>query len=188
MNKPVVPYRTGPSVWYGSNMKHRKAEWLWQLSKHEILELEKAAELALHKNSEIGKLTIEQFPLDSLKSKLMALRQELIHGRGFSLIRGLPIHRYTQAIFYGIGLHIGNPRSQNAKGHIIGHVKDMGVSSSAGYSIHVSVSSVGSNQKLYKKIFMLPGLILLSFRLDAGEEKRDSTYLHFSRTLSFRSV
>ncbi len=181
MNKPGVPYQTGLSVWYGSNMKHRKAEWLWQLSKHEILELERAAELALHKNNDIGKLTIEQFSLDGLESKLVALRQELIHGRGFSLIRGLPIHRYTQreaaAIFYGIGLHIGNPRSQNAKGHIIGHVKDMGVSSS---DPNVRLYQTRERQTFHTDSTDVVGLICLQPAKSGGQSLLVSAHTVFN--------
>jgi len=33
-------------------------------------------------------------------------------------------------MFFGIGLWIGHPRSQNAQGHILGHVRNMGLSSS----------------------------------------------------------
>ena len=45
-------------------------------------------------------------------------------------MRGLPIKKYSQAfaatIFCGIGAHIGSARSQNADGHILGHVRDIG--------------------------------------------------------------
>ena len=36
--------------------------------------------------------------------------------------------RQAQAIaFMGLGAHLGVPRSQNAKGHLLGHVKDLGL-------------------------------------------------------------
>ena len=51
-------------------------------------------------------------------------------GSGFEVLRGLPIERYSQAeaatIFCGIGAHLGHARSQNAAGHILGHVRDVG--------------------------------------------------------------
>ena len=54
----------------------------------------------------------------------------LLRGRGFIVIRGLPVERYSMAqsaaAFLGIGAYIGKPVSQNAKGHILGHVKDLG--------------------------------------------------------------
>ena len=61
---------------------------------------------------------------------LEALREKLIDGIGFELLRGLPVEHYTQAmaatIFCGIGAHLGSARSQNAAGHILGHVRNTG--------------------------------------------------------------
>jgi hypothetical protein len=37
--------------------------------------------------------------------------------------------REAATAFFGIGSHLGNARSQNAKGHVLGHVRDMGLSS-----------------------------------------------------------
>ena len=54
----------------------------------------------------------------------------MLSGVGLEVLRGLPIENYSQAfcatIFCGIGAHIGSARSQNADGHILGHVRDIG--------------------------------------------------------------
>jgi hypothetical protein len=46
------------------------------------------------------------------------------------LIRGIPRTRYTdeecELIYWGLGLHLGTPVSQNARGHLLGHVRDEG--------------------------------------------------------------
>jgi hypothetical protein len=46
------------------------------------------------------------------------------------VIRGLDVGRFDRrqcaAAFLGVGAHLGNARPQNAKGHILGHVKDLG--------------------------------------------------------------
>ena len=64
---------------------------------------------------------------------MAALCNELICGRGFSVLRGLPVANYSEreaaTIFYGIGLHLGLARSQNAAGHVLGHVRNLGASS-----------------------------------------------------------
>ncbi|MEQ8195607.1 MAG: TauD/TfdA family dioxygenase, partial [Rhodospirillales bacterium] len=56
--------------------------------------------------------------------------EELEHGRGFVLLRGLPIERYSledaRTIYWGLGSYIGTGVSQNYKGHVIASVKDMG--------------------------------------------------------------
>jgi len=60
------------------------------------------------------------------------LRDEVLNGRGFVLLRGLtvtdrPIAEAATA-YWGIGTYFGNARSQNAKGHVLGHVRDLGLS------------------------------------------------------------
>jgi hypothetical protein len=122
------------STWYGSDLLCRTDEWIAQLSSVEIAELEAAAETILNSQQEIAALTARDFPLPTLGPKLLVLRHELIHGRGFSLIRGLQTEKYSMrelgTMFYGLGCHIGLPRSQNAMGHMLGHVRDLGVKSS----------------------------------------------------------
>ena len=45
------------------------------------------------------------------------------------ICRGLPVERYsrlqTLIAYWGFGLYWGNVVSQNAKAHIVGHVKDI---------------------------------------------------------------
>ncbi len=122
------------STWYGEDMNQQKDKWIKKLSPVEIEELEKAAEPILASGQNIATLKSKDFPLPTLGVRLMELREELIHGRGFALLRGLPIEKYNEqeagTIFYGLGCHLGLPRSQNAMGHMLGHVRDLGKKSS----------------------------------------------------------
>src|SRR5262249_31252327 len=49
-------------------------------------------------------------------------------------IRGLPVEGRPIAdsamAFFGMGVHIGSARSQNAMGHVLGHVRDLGLATS----------------------------------------------------------
>ena len=121
------------STWYGPDMTRRKYEWMLQLSAADIAELEVAAAPVLASGQNIAELTAAGFPLPGLAGRLVALRKELVEGRGFALLRGLPVAKYSEreagTIFYGLGCHLGTPRSQNAKGHMLGHVRDLGLSS-----------------------------------------------------------
>ena len=85
---------------------------------------------ALSHGTKMADITREIFTLPSLGPVLLELRQELLHGRGFTLVRGLHVDRYTEQeiaiIFFGLGSHIGHARSQNAAGDILGHVRDLG--------------------------------------------------------------
>ena len=69
------------------------------------------------------------FPLPSLGPRLRTFRDEVLKGRGFQVLRGLPVAALTMEqtarIYLGIGAYIGRPVSQNAMGHVLGHVRDL---------------------------------------------------------------
>ena len=133
MKSVLPPLQTGKSVWYGPAMNQRKEEWIVHLTPSEIIELESAAEKFQQSGNTIGEMNKKQFMLPTFSEKLATLKTQLIQGIGFSLLKGLPIEQYSQkkaaTIFYGIGTHLGNARSQNAQGHVLGQVKNMGLDS-----------------------------------------------------------
>ena len=135
MNTKAIfpPKQTGTSAWVGSDLAQRESDWLVYLSPADIAELEQAAEPLIFDSFNIGTMTQDQFVLPNLSRKFAALRSELLNGRGFSVLRGLPVANYSEreaaTIFYGIGLHLGLARSQNAAGHVLGHVRNLGASS-----------------------------------------------------------
>ena len=57
--------------------------------------------------------------------------RELLEGRGFVMLRGLPVDamraRSRRSHTWGSARTSARPRSQNAKGHLLGHVKDLGL-------------------------------------------------------------
>lgn len=129
----LPPPQTGPMVWYGPAMVARTDQWCLDLTQSEVAEIEAAAGDWLHLNGEIASITATAFPLPTLKPRLAQLARELISGRGFGVLRGLPVEQYDErmaaAMFFGLGSHLGHPRSQNAQGHVLGHVRDLGVRS-----------------------------------------------------------
>ncbi|WP_207459269.1 TauD/TfdA family dioxygenase [Azospirillum sp. SYSU D00513] len=121
-----------PSAWYGPDMA-ASGDWLTVLSEAEIAEVEAATARFTATRGDIATLRREDFPLPLLGPRLAEMLAELMDGRGFALLRGLPVERWSAyeaaAAFYGIGLHLGRPRPQNAQGHVLGHVRDLGLSS-----------------------------------------------------------
>jgi hypothetical protein len=131
----LPPEQTGPAAWHGPQMAAR-SDWIGTLEPADLAELEAAMRRFLAAGDDparIGQMTAAQFPLPRLAPRLAALRQELLHGRGFALLRRLPVQRYSMVqaatLFMGLGVHLGAPRSQNAQGHVLGHVCDLGLSS-----------------------------------------------------------
>ena len=131
MLDPCLPEGlTGPSAWTGAEMQARTEAWLYTLTPEDIADLEQAARAFLALGRDIGEITAEAFPLGPFKPHLVRLKDKLLRGHGFAVLRGLPVERYDQemaaAVFCGIGAHLGSARSQNAAGHILGHVRNTG--------------------------------------------------------------
>ena len=122
-----------PSSWVGTELAKNPAQWLYQLKPTDIADLESAAAQFQTLDINIGEITKELFPLAHFSDHLRELKEKLLHGIGVELIRGLPTAFYNKetiaTIFCGIGAHIGSARSQNAHGHILGHVRDVGLDS-----------------------------------------------------------
>jgi hypothetical protein len=131
MPADLPPEQANAAAWYGPDMA-RRSDWLMTLTAEEITEVESAAEAFLAREAEIARMTACDFPLPRLGPKLKArVREEVLDGRGFLLMRGLPVEdwslRASAAAFFGLGAHLGSARSQNAKGHVLGHVRDLGL-------------------------------------------------------------
>ena len=124
---PIV----GASAWYGPDLVNSD-EWIYHLTPTDIAEIDAAIAPLVAREADIAKVTQADFPLPTLGPKLENLRDEVTNGRSFVLMRGLPVERFSiresATAYFGIGTYFGNARSQNAKGHMLGHVKDMGLS------------------------------------------------------------
>lgn len=127
-DRPTGPIE-GPSAWYGPDTAASN-EWLYALSEAELGELEAAYEAVGERGHDLMTIGREEFPLPTLGPRLDEIRHELLEGRGFAVLRGLPVERYSMeqaaAIYWGLGAYFGKPVSQNGDGHLLGHVRDLG--------------------------------------------------------------
>jgi hypothetical protein len=116
-------------VWYATD----DTDWVEQISADQIREIEAAVDYLEESGVECEKIMAEKVSLPTLGPRLRALLDEVLNGRGFVLIKGLPIERWTRRqaaiAFLIIGAQLGKLRMQNAEGHLLGHVRDVGRSS-----------------------------------------------------------
>lgn len=119
---------TDPAEWTGETLGRRN-DWLYVLGTREIEEIEKAIASVEHAGLEIKDIGLEDFPLPTLDTRLASVQAQLMDGLGIALLRGLPVERWgirrAAVAYWGIGLRMGVPVSQNAKGHLLGHVADL---------------------------------------------------------------
>ena len=111
-------------------MRRREAEWTYCLSPAEIAEIEKTTRDVRARGLDIAEITSDDFPLPTLGPVLDRLRGEVVDGRGFVRLRGMPVAdrpiEESATAYWGVGTYFGKARSQNAKGHLLGHVYDLG--------------------------------------------------------------
>jgi hypothetical protein len=131
---PPRPLIEGSSAWLGRDLRQREDEWICRLSAAEITEIDTATSSVRARGLDIAEIGRADFPLPTFGPVLDRLREEILNGRGFVLIRGLPVDDRpttdSAAAYWGIGTYLGNARSQNAKGHLLGHVRDLGLATS----------------------------------------------------------
>ncbi len=186
--RPAVPSRPidDPAAWQAADMA-QPARWQYRLNDVEIAELDAALAHVHARGLDIMAITKADFLLPSFGAKLAALRGEVLDGRGFVLLRGVPVERYSKRdatmAYWGIGVHIGYPVCQNARGEMIGHVIDLGARSSVmnplgetaenKVFLHPKYRSYMSNERLsYHTDFAdVIGLLCLHHAKAGGESK-----------------
>jgi len=119
----------GPAAWRGEE-QGRPSEWTLPCPATLADEIEAAARHAGATGKSLDRLERSDFPAPSLPGLASRWLRDLDEGRGFLLLRGLPVARWgdeLSAIAYvGLGLHMGTLVSQNAAGDLLGHVRDTG--------------------------------------------------------------
>jgi hypothetical protein len=124
---PVRPV-TDPAGWHAGDLDNADG-WVYRLTAADINKIDDAVRAIETAGIEIAEITETDFALPSLDARHREIGHKIVHGRGVALIKGVPVGRYTSrqaaAAYWGIGLRIGVPVSQNGKGHVLGHVKNL---------------------------------------------------------------
>src|SRR4029077_15459286 len=99
------------------------------LSEDQVGEIKHAVGVARQSGHRTGDLTVDDFPLPTLRHCIARWRDELLNGRGFVLVSGFPVDAWSrqeaEVAFWGMGLHLGMPGAQNESGDLLGHVTDL---------------------------------------------------------------
>ena len=123
--KPV----TSPKAWRGDVLS-KDTSWIVRLTDAEIAEIDRALVVAKATGLPVEDIQREHFPLTLTRDTLARAVTEMYDGRGFVVLRGLPVTRWADddvgLIFWGFGRYMGAPLYQNPQGEILGHVYDHG--------------------------------------------------------------
>lgn len=119
----------GPEAWIGTDLVDQQL-WLHQLSSEEVSAIDDALARVKQAGKTFPNFTKDDFQIPELAGLLSELSEDLENGRGFAVMRGLPVERYTDdeinILYYGMGLNLGIPVRQNPAGELLGTVMNVG--------------------------------------------------------------
>ena len=122
---PTQPYDCAAD-WKGPEWASSDA-WIYRFTEDDIAELEAALRQVKSKGLEIPAIRRQDFPLPALSKKLAEIAEELDSGRGFILMRGLPVDRHSAAeskiLYWGIMTYFGEAQAQNMMGELVSDVR-----------------------------------------------------------------
>ncbi|MDI1486597.1 MAG: hypothetical protein OHK93_005829 [Ramalina farinacea] len=174
----------GPTVWKAEDYKDNPERWVHHFSEQEISELSTAADDFRASNTPLTGITKDNFTLPHLSTFLASIRNELLNGKGFILFKGFPVERWgnhKSAIAYmGLGTYLGYFVSQNGKGHVLGHVKDLG--DDATQIDRVRIYRTNARQFFHGDSSDIVGLLCIARALSGGESDIASVH-HIYNTL-----
>ncbi|RDB25525.1 hypothetical protein Hypma_006210 [Hypsizygus marmoreus] len=117
-----------PLVWQGSDWKEEK-EWVYELNADQLKEIDDALKHFRGLDKPLGYISTETFPLPTVGPILADLSREIHTGRGFFVLRTIPVDSYTReenAIIYaGVSSYVGALRAVQDGKSVIAHIKDL---------------------------------------------------------------
>ncbi|KAL1406724.1 hypothetical protein Q8F55_006128 [Vanrija albida] len=163
---------TGPTVWTKEQFESDPKAWKWRWTPEQIADLEKAYVEWEATGKSLPEINRDSFPLsDSIRTFLAGIRTHIVDGAGFALIQGLPTDNWpvakSSAIYLAIGSVIGIPVSQNGKGHILGHVKDLGNDPTQIHKVRIYTTT--ARQYFHTDSGDIVGLLCLHRAKEGGE-------------------
>lgn len=118
-----------PAAWRSDDMA-RRDDWTVSLSNQHLDELNAAIDAAERSAVELFEIDRERFPLPRLCGVLSALLDEIEGGRGFVVLRGLPVTHWSEQrcrmAMWGMGTHLGWAEPQDGAGSLLHDVRDIG--------------------------------------------------------------
>jgi hypothetical protein len=126
---PVYQQRIdGPGAWKTTDFTS-PPDYTIDLTPDQLADID--ASVCAVRAAGLGLDDIEQrhFPLPTLTGVFDEIRRQITSGRGFVILRRLPVEHYTKdevgMIYWGFGTHLGVGLSQSVMGDRLGHVRDM---------------------------------------------------------------
>jgi hypothetical protein len=116
---------TTAAAWRGDELG-ASSQWISHLDRDQVAELEALGARFVADDPDLRFVQAGDYPLVACAEAITAWGADVDTGRGFVLVRGLRTELYSDAlsaaIYYIVGLHLGEPMHQNRLGDLMEHV------------------------------------------------------------------
>jgi hypothetical protein len=175
-----------PAVWRAADVAD-PAAWTIELTDAQRDELATVARSAQAAGRTPATLTRGDAPLPALAEVIERVVADLAHGRGFVLLRRVPVDLLTveevELAYVALGLHLGTPVSQDAAGTLLGHVRDERVERTGP---EVRLYRTRERQDFHTDGADIIGLLCLYAARTGGESKLASSHAVYNEILRRR--
>ncbi|KAJ5320908.1 hypothetical protein N7476_003910 [Penicillium atrosanguineum] len=169
---------TGPTVWKAEDYREHPEKWTHRFTPEQIEELSAASDAFLASKTPMTGISKSNFRLPKFADYLETLRLDLIDGKGFILFKGFPVEKWgnhkSAVAYMGLGTYLGYFVSQNSRGHVLGHVKDLGEDSAQ--IDKVRIYRTNARQFFHADDSDIVGLLCIHRALEGGESDLVSSH------------
>lgn len=119
----------GKDTWRGADLaKHE--HWISRYSEAALTEVDNFVKWADNRFESHLDIERQHLDLPLLQAKFEQARDNLENGYGFTVLRGLPVAKYTESqnrkLFWALALLVGNPERQDKAGNRLHSIRDKG--------------------------------------------------------------
>ncbi|TGO27905.1 hypothetical protein BPAE_0035g00480 [Botrytis paeoniae] len=175
---------TGETVWKAEDYINNPERWVHVFNEEEIAELSAVADKFIAEKIPLTGISQDTFRLSNLSTLLASIRTETLNGKGFILFKGFPVEKWgnhkSAVAYMGLGTYLGYFVSQNGRGHVLGHVKDLGEDSTQ--IDKVRIYRTNARQFFHADDSDIVGLLCIARALEGGESDIVSSH-HVWNTL-----
>ncbi len=130
MSDRTAHFLGGPEVWSIAELKD-STDWIQYIEPAEVDEIDTMLKAFRGRTTPLTELSRDDFPMPCIAQRFETVRSELEGGRGFTLLRGLPVGRYSpedsRIVFWAMAVHLGDPQGQDRVGNRIHSVTNTGM-------------------------------------------------------------
>lgn len=168
---------TGPTVWTASDYSNNPEKWVHRFTEDELEELGSVSDRYIADGLPLTGVSKSTFVLPKLGKVLSDIKHDLLEGKGFILLKGIPVDAWglqkCATAYMGLGTYLGYFVSQNSRGHVLGHVKDVGDDPTQ--IDKVRIYRTNARQFFHVDDCDIVGLLCIARALEGGESDLVST-------------